>query len=378
MLLVFILIAPSASATSHTGEERDKGVTVLSSSRMRCLQPFSAMQSLGAMQKIRDPCSFGGYLRVESALLELRCGSGTSSTATTAGEEASAGGEETAIDVKEEEEVVVGSVRHGAESCRVTVSVKATVLEGAAATLRERVGTAGDYFFRGNAADAAPAAGEEAVVRALAPSGALTDDDDPWRFDFRLKGAGEIHYKGYGGNGYSVCCDLVDDTEDSGSCVWVGNATNGTAVREVRRCPLPLPVEDKTSALAAGSTGAFHGSVEKPLYKLVDGEWKAIVELWRHRQVYVADTAGRAGANASTQAPDDDDDRESLGRVVLSFLVDTKDIRDRVRAAATDAARATASTEQQQQQRRGHQDENVGAMTVVDSAPGTAGSEAEL
>lgn len=145
---------------------------------------------------------------------------------------------------------------------------------------------------------------------------------DVWRYSltlFHVTEKGEIQYKGYDQNGYSMCCDLLrssSPTSEYSFCSWHSSSlTNtdedeqGDGPKEVElkqkeedenedgyapppqtrfvhmdRCPLPQIPSNTSSSHATDTTSlSFTGRISKPLPALIAGEWLAKIQLWRTR-----------------------------------------------------------------------------------------------
>lgn len=141
---------------------------------------------------------------------------------------------------------------------------------------------------------------------------------DVWRYSltlFHVTEKGEIQYKGYDQNGYSMCCDLLRHSSlasshsSSSFCSWhSSSSTNadkdaeGTGEKEedenaerdaplshtryvhMDQCPLPqIPSNTSSSHGVDATPFSFSGRISKPLPALISGEWLAKIQLWRTR-----------------------------------------------------------------------------------------------
>ncbi|KAK7194926.1 hypothetical protein NESM_000414900 [Novymonas esmeraldas] len=309
----------------------------------RCLRPFAAMDTFPSVAKATPAqnCDYF-YFHVLGARAKVQC-----------------------------------AAPHSASSpddvtCNVTVRWSMRRAPDVVARLRRQVGTDKDYF----TVEQQQQQQQTRTTQRSSATGFITEDEDVWRYSLALRAKGDstIHYKGFNnGDGYSLCCDALVEAD----CAWVApqhgdndlDCDEETVVgrrtldgspsplpvqqqqqqhsRLLRRCPLPFPdpsadlggdrgggggedgarvaltdldddEDDEDDEDKDGGVGVFHGVVVKPLHRLVDGPWEAVVELWRRRQR--VSVAGADPRDRSVEA-------EVLGRLVVPFTLDLASVR---------------------------------------------------
>lgn len=216
----------------------------------------------------------------------------------------------------------------------------------------------------------------------------IEEEEDIWRYSialFHTAAKGNIHYKGYNQNGYSMCCDLLSPSSFSSSssrnsssfCVWQASFSRekeedenveetdirgGHASDEndpslfyqtryvfADKCPLPQiprPMSSFVPSAETTSTRRMTGTITKPLPAFLPGEWLAKIKLWRTRygawernkqhlkSEEEASFSGSPTANEDTTGEteklpfmEDEENVELLGKVVIPFHVDEESIR---------------------------------------------------
>lgn len=210
----------------------------------------------------------------------------------------------------------------------------------------------------------------------------LDEEWDYWRYSIALlaptsAGGGEIHYKGFDENGYSMCCDFLQPpfsspysgvqggeeesrpaspTPSSSYCHWIQTnppsddepqeegAGNRTTSRRVLLPTCPLPQTATATTAWRRNSRVIRGKIVKPLPSLAEGEWRAKVRMWRVRRGAWSDQKAKqrrtlegltdpetdAGEEEQQQqhtaAPplvfmEDEERVEVLGRIVVPFSV---------------------------------------------------------
>ncbi|ORC84197.1 uncharacterized protein TM35_000481580 [Trypanosoma theileri] len=139
-------------------------------------------------------------------------------------------------------------------------------------------------------------------------------ENDIYRFSLQLRAFNDsvVHYKGFDQNGYSMCCDLIQE----GECVWEKNGnlsqtegkenisknTETSEITTPQREPVVVSCPLYNKKIAKGNV--FHGSLIKPLHRLAVTEWEARLEFWRGVK----------------------NEREVLGRLLLPFKLTESDL----------------------------------------------------
>nr|CCC93298.1 conserved hypothetical protein [Trypanosoma congolense IL3000] len=145
---------------------------------------------------------------------------------------------------------------------------------------------------------------------------------DAYRFSLRLRALNKsvIHYKGFDGNGYSMCCSLIEGA----ACRWEEDCGAGKNVN-VDCLKGPVPKEPLVVSCplynrqGEGGDANFQGRFTNPLHRSAVGWWEARLEFWR-----VGGTS----------------DREVLGRLLVPFRLTEDDIS---LAGSTKAASASGA-----------------------------------
>ncbi len=210
VVAVALFAACCVAASEAVKEERPSGRPY------RCFRPFKALDGFSPkfMHK-RDNCAFD-YLRIDGASAELSCANDVT-------DESGALSRPAPIDG-------VAPVALPDSGCQVTVRFNATSL--------------------------------------------VPKDRLPWdgaRYTLKLGNGGkQIHYKGFDGKGFSVCCALIDGAQ----CEW--QDVNETKRHVMRECALHDP-----AALVAGDGVQFSGVVTRPLHSYDAGKWNAFITFHR-------------------------------------------------------------------------------------------------
>lgn len=357
------------------------------STHFRCQKPLSAFNSVtGRQQKTTGSsgCDFT-YFRVTDASVNVHCGS-SSSAVTTLEREPSSSGVQVDQAAEQEAETTNGGGKQ--QGCRVTVQLELQLSPDLPLLL--------EYQYMEMSRNCSYSSRDGNTTATAAAASLLEEDQDIWRYSIALShtGAsdkGEIHYKGYDHNGYSMCCDFIpspsaalDSSSSSSYCFW--QPASGDVHRYARRvllpdiCPLPqtpdvaaerariIPsvASSSTKKAALGTTQnpfpRVFGQVTKPLPALLPGEWRAKVQLWRtrygawdrrnkvHQESWLptpaaAPAVGERKEVFPSRFMEDEQNVEMLGRVVISFRLEEK-------------TTTTEKMEGDQQERQGTGDEH--------------------
>lgn len=324
--LVFYALVGLIVVACYTATVAD-AVQPFVSTQFRCQRPFSVMQTFGHVAKAAKEtnCDFG-FFTVQDAMTEVIC---------SAKERADEDGLQ----------------------CTVTARLTMQKSTDAESLFAERAGSAEDYFTR-------PSGNEK--VRRAAPSkvkrgggggglGMRTEKHDPWRYTVQLRAKNDstVEYKGFDGDGFSMCCHMISE----GECPWMQAQLGDNDIeadeaavkhtRLLRSCPLPLeePGGRRNGGKSRGNAATaptastprsattqdlFHGVVTKPLHRWVSGPWEVRVEMWRKRAAYEVSTeSSREESPPSSSAKEEGNaeepaDREVLGRVVIALDLDAE------------------------------------------------------
>lgn len=286
LLLLLLSVSVAAAAEAAQPWKRES---------LRCLRPFSSLASFAEVSKTpaEQNCDFH-FFSAQTAYVSLLCESAPGATGSGGGGD---NGE--------------GSIG----SCDVVVEAELKVPADVAQRLAKRMGT----YEGGDGASAASAVGKRTPPppRMHSAGAVAFDQDDLWRFDLQLTATQEgttVRYKGFGGEGYSLCCDGL--TTGATNCPWMKQVAGDNDLaeedadgveeeaqqRQLLTCPLPLPPSEQSlrrgEGGGAGEDAAIHMSVTKPLPKIVAGPWEARIQYSRKRL---------------------EGEREDLGRIIVAF-----------------------------------------------------------
>ncbi|KAH9597695.1 hypothetical protein LSM04_007688 [Trypanosoma melophagium] len=146
-------------------------------------------------------------------------------------------------------------------------------------------------------------------------------ENDIYRFALHLRAFNDsvVHYKGFDQNGYSMCCDLLQEAE----CVWKKNgnfsqskgqenSSENTSTSEKIEAKIETATIQRELVVVScplynnkiSQGGIFHGSLIKPLHRLAVTGWEARLEFWRGVK----------------------NEKEILGRLLLPFRLTENDI----------------------------------------------------
>ncbi|CCW62944.1 unnamed protein product [Phytomonas sp. EM1] len=275
-----------------------------------CQRSFSAMSSFRSFggREAQKNCDFY-YFEIENASAKVQCEVPNTQQSSEAGLEMPL-------------------------NCSIELNIVAELAKDVSERFAHRVGSVAHYADMNSSPSA---------MRAV-----LLDSDDPWRYSFELRstlGRGTaINYKGYNGQGYSLCCSAIPEAkcewvhEEEGDLSFGANESLGemkeerqaTAQLVLSECPLPLPTprgESHPNSSPVDSPPGrefFYIRVSRPLHRFVPGPWEARLMLWRQRMSFAAGAKGKDGTLSTA-------DPEVLGRVIVPFELPeagTSEIKD--------------------------------------------------
>eukprot|EP00796_Vickermania_ingenoplastis_P010080 gene10080-7050_t len=299
-----LLAITLASASEVASESRPV------SSSMRCQRPLSAFQGLeeeAAIAAKGNTCDFT-YFSVTDAHVHIQCGNS---------EEYKPNPSETVSVAGAEARPQLGE-GGGRMSCSVSVSLDLHPAANLALLLQHQF--AGD------------SKSNEPIEK--------SEEWDKWRFSVALShaGSGEIHYKGFDHNGYSMCCDLLKSSGTAAPgtyCSWTHKTNPDKDVRMLEKCPLPQSLTEVVNAKNV-AISPLTGVITKPLPVLAPGQWLAKIRMWRVRsgawtekEKEAQEKQGKEGegeTNDEIVFMNDEENVEVLGRVMVSFHVGAEDL----------------------------------------------------
>jgi hypothetical protein len=123
----------------------------------------------------------------------------------------------------------------------------------------------------------------------------LKDFSDSARYTLELRSVNDstINYKGFDGNGYSLCCAFIDDSR----CEWVEEADAHLPHEDVsvakpkrqrlkpKECSVFTAPTFGEADQEQGSSPVIKGHVEKPLHTYSVGHWEAKLTFWRDQEI---------------------------------------------------------------------------------------------
>lgn len=152
----------------------------------------------------------------------------------------------------------------------------------------------------------------------------LLAEDDAWRYslNLRAKGNSTVSYKGFDGEGYSVCCEGMQESH----CAWeTATRADGTttSIMVLGDCPLPT-IPQRTEEAESTVSREAHFVVHRPLHRFVEGPWVLQLQLWRRRPAYLP--VGTTAPVEDSNSEPTEDHRETLGRVNIPFHITASDL----------------------------------------------------
>lgn len=322
LLICFHCVEAKSSSFSQVEDYGDGQTEVLLKSKFRCQKPLSEFGTK------REPCDYT-YFTLRDAQVALRCVNAAHHhqeyNSSSAEVRAEAGGTTTAGGGLKEA-LLLGTESFDAEgserACHAVISLNMEVDDRQALQLYYQLGS------------------NEAVdIPPRFPAETVQDTEDRWRFSMALSFAGgEVDYKGYNHNGFSLCCDMLQSPVAHGTtetpspnCFWKSDEEGEGRTRLLvsNSCPLPQTAQQAKQQAGGNVVRKFSGSVAKPLPFLSGGVWRAKLRLWRVR----GDATSVPGPNDTSGVGfmDDEEKVEVLGRLVVDFVVSNESLHEVVK-----------------------------------------------